>query len=154
MTARTRRVLLGEDSKVFARAHELTLRKAGYEVIITQDGMAALQAARTEKPDLIILDLMLPKLQGQTVLRELKKDSATSKIPVIIYSGLPESNGQRLIRAGAHSYMEKNKIDSDNFLAAVERVFAMETEVHKQKMVSCHQYWAEYATIASIPATT
>jgi DNA-binding response OmpR family regulator len=149
-----RRVLLGEDSKVFARAHEITLRKAGYEVIIAQDGMAALEEARTKRPHLIILDLMLPKLQGQTVLRELKKDRATSKIPVIIYSGLPESNGRKLIRAGAHSYMEKNKIDSDSFLAAVEQVLAMETEVHKQKQVSCHQYWAEYATIASIPATT
>jgi DNA-binding response OmpR family regulator len=153
MNERTRKVLLGEDSKVFARAHELTLRKAGYETIIAEDGMAALQAARTLGPDLIVLDLMLPKLQGQTVLRELKKHSGTSKIPVIIYSGLPASNGNRLIRAGAHSYMEKNKIDTDNFLAAVERVFAMETEAQKQKTISCHQYWAEYATIASMPAT-
>jgi DNA-binding response OmpR family regulator len=153
MSDRIRRVLLGEDSKVFARAHEITLRKAGFEVIITQDGIAALEAARTNRPDLIILDLMLPKLQGQTVLRELKKDSATSKIPVIIYSGLPESNGRKLIRAGAHSYMEKNKISSDDFLAAVEEVFTLETQAHKQKLASCHQYWAEYATISSIPAT-
>jgi DNA-binding response OmpR family regulator len=154
MSEGMRRVLLGEDSKVFARAHELTLRKAGYEVIITQDGMAALQAARTQRPDLIILDLMLPKLQGQTVLRELKRDIATSKIPVIIYSGLPESNGRKLIRAGAHSYMEKNRIDSDNFLAAVERVFAMESTAELKKQAKCHQYWAEYATMSAVPATS
>ena len=153
MEEQVRRVLLGEDSKVFARAHELTLRKAGYEVSVARDGFAVLQAARAEKPDLIILDLMLPKLQGQTVLRELKKEPCTEKIPVIIYSGLPESNAGRLIRAGAHSYIEKNKIDSDDFLSAVQRVFMLE-HGSMQKNSGCHEYWAEFATMTTVPATT
>src|SRR5512133_2900956 len=129
--SKTRRILLGEDSKVFARAHELTLRKAGFEVIIANDGFAVLQAAQTSRPDLIVLDLMLPKLQGQTVLRELKNDHLTAQIPVIIYSGLPESNGRKLVRAGAFSYLEKNKISSEDFLSAVEEVFVTEEQLQK-----------------------
>ena len=154
MSDAARRVLLGEDSKVFARAHEITLRKAGYDVIIAQDGMAALDAARSQCPDLIILDLMLPKLQGQTVLRELKKSAQTANIPVIIYSGLPESNRAKLMRAGAHSYIEKNRIDSEDFLAAVQRVFILESMVEPNKRSRCHDYWAEYATMTAVPATT
>ncbi len=154
MSERTLRVLLGEDSKVFARAHEITLRKAGYDVIIAADGVAALDAAQSQCPDLIILDLMLPKLQGQTVLRELKKSPQTANIPVIIYSALPESNRPKLMRAGAHAYIEKNKIDSEDFLTAVQRVFILETMAEKKKRGRCHEYWAEYTTMTSIPATT
>ena len=154
MSERTLRILLGEDSKVFAKAHEITLRKAGYDVVIASDGLAALEAARSQCPDLIILDLMLPKLQGQTVLRELKKSAQTANIPVIIYSGLPESNRSKLMMAGAHSYIEKNKIDSDDFLAAIRRVFVLESMLEKKKRSRCHEYWAEYSTMTSIPATT
>lgn len=154
MSERVLRILLGEDSKVFAKAHEITLRKAGYDVIIAQDGMAALDAARSQCPDLIILDLMLPKLQGQTVLRELKRSAATSRIPVIIYSALPESNRHKLIRAGAHSYIEKNKIDSEDFLTAVQRVFMLEAKNLESKRSACHEYWASLATMSSVPATS
>ena len=150
MEKQLRRILLGEDSKVFARAHEITLRKAGFEVLIAQDRITALQTARSERPDLIVLDLMLPKLQGQTVLRELKKDQLTAQIPVIIYSGLPESNGRKLIRAGAFSYLEKNKISSDDFLSAIQEVFASEEQVKKQRVAACHEYWAEFMTMAPV----
>ncbi|HEX6878931.1 MAG TPA: response regulator [Terriglobales bacterium] len=142
-------ILLGEDSKVFARAHEIALRKAGYEVMFAGDGFAVLEAARTNQPDLIVLDLMLPKLQGQTVLRELKKDPLTSRIPVIIYSGLPQQNESRLRRAGAVSYLQKNRITSDDFLSAVSEVFAAERS--KRDTAACHEYWAEFMTVAPRP---
>jgi len=85
--------------------------EAGFDVIDVGDGEAALQSACDSKPDLIILDLLLPKMGGEVLLRALKQDSATAGIPVIVVSSLPQSNAERLQREGAIAYIEKSKLD-------------------------------------------
>jgi len=80
-------------------------------VVDVGDGEAALQLARSSKPDLIILDLLLPKMGGELLLRSLKQDSTTASIPVIIVSSLPQSNAERLKDEGAIAYIEKSKLD-------------------------------------------
>ena len=76
-------ILLVEDSKIQRMQSERILSKAGYTVLNANDGEQALQLARANLPDLILLDMLLPKLGGEQVLQMLKADAATAHIPVI-----------------------------------------------------------------------
>jgi DNA-binding response OmpR family regulator len=101
------KILLVEDSLAIRQENERVLLKAGYEVVCAKDGVAALKLAKTEHPELILLDMMLPKMSGPEGLTQLKKNSATTNIPVIVLSSLSEKNRQKLIEAGADEYLEK-----------------------------------------------
>jgi len=104
------KILLVEDSKPIRRANEHALLGAGYEVVCAVDGESALRFARDLKPDLILLDMILPKMSGVDVLRYLKDEPATSDIPVVVLSSLSEKNRQRLIEEGAEDYLEKGEL--------------------------------------------
>ena len=104
------RILLVDDSKTILRANERVLHKAGYEVICAEDGLSAIKAARSQKPDLILLDMILPRMSGPEVLEHLKADAATADIPVVVLSSLTEKNRQKLIDAGAEDYLEKSSL--------------------------------------------
>ena len=104
------RILLVEDSKPIRRANEAALIKAGYEVICAEDGESALQMAQKGHPDLILLDMILPKMSGPEVLNHLKHESGTSEIPVVVVSSLSDKNREKLMEAGAEDYLEKNDI--------------------------------------------
>ena len=106
-------ILLVEDSKFLRLASERALTKAGYSVMSTDDGEQALRFAHEHTPDLILLDMLLPKLGGPEVLRALKKDPATKDIPVVVLSSLPQKNETRLKRDGATAYFEKSKLHLD-----------------------------------------
>ncbi|HYM77092.1 MAG TPA: response regulator [Candidatus Dormibacteraeota bacterium] len=101
------KILLVEDSKPIRRENEAALQHAGYEVICAEDGECALQMARELKPDLVLLDMILPKVSGPEVLRRLKADGKTAEIPVVVLSSLSEKNREKLLEAGAEEYMEK-----------------------------------------------
>jgi DNA-binding response OmpR family regulator len=104
------KILLVEDSKPIRRENQSVLQKAGYEVICAEDGESALRLAREQKPDLMLLDMILPKVSGPEVLRRLKADIATMEIPVVVLSSLSEKNRQKLLDAGAEDYMEKSVV--------------------------------------------
>ena len=104
------KILLVEDSKPIRRENEHALLAAGYEVVCAVDGESALRFARDLKPDLILLDLILPKMSGPEVLQHLKSEAATVDIPVVVVSSLSEKNRQKLIEAGAEEYLEKNEL--------------------------------------------
>ena len=104
------KILLVEDSKPIRRENERALLEAGYEVTCALDGESALRFAQEEKPDLILLDMILPKMSGPEVLQHLKADPATAGIPVVVVSSLSEKNRQKLLEAGAEEYLEKNAI--------------------------------------------
>jgi CheY-like chemotaxis protein len=104
------RILLVEDSKPIRRENERALLEAGYEVVCAVDGESALRFARDLKPDLILLDMILPKMSGPEVLRELKSDPVTAEIPVVVLSSLSEKNRQKLVGEGAEEYLEKNAL--------------------------------------------
>jgi two-component system, NtrC family, sensor kinase len=103
-------ILLIDDSKFLRRVNELAVCKAGYNVIVAADGSEGLDTAQSKAPDVIVLDMMLPKLSGQELLRSLKQDSTTSSIPVIVLSSLPQCNEQKLKDDGAAIYLEKSKL--------------------------------------------
>ena len=104
------KILLVDDSKAILHENERALHKAGYEVVCAGDGELALKLAQEHKPDLILLDMILPKLSGPEVLARLKQDTATAAIPVVVLSSLTEKNRQKLIEAGAEDYVEKNSL--------------------------------------------
>jgi DNA-binding response OmpR family regulator len=101
------KILLVEDSRVLRLANERSLIKAGYEVVGAEDGESALRYAKEQKPDLILLDLLLPKVSGLEVLARLKHNRDTAKIPVVALSGLSEKNRQRLIDAARTTISKK-----------------------------------------------
>lgn len=106
-------ILLVEDSKFLRIANERVLTKAGYRVTSACDGEGALLIALHALPDLIILDMLLPKLGGPEVLRSLKKDPATAHIPVIVLSGMSQKNELKLKKEGAFAFLEKGPLLKD-----------------------------------------
>ena len=103
-------ILLVDDSKFLRKANEKALTKAGYSVISVGDGEEALRLASARVPDLILLDMLLPKLGGQDVLAALKRNPATAAIPVIVLSSLAQTNEAKLKKEGAAAYFEKSKL--------------------------------------------
>ena len=112
-------VLLIDDSKFLRKANELALARFGYGVLTASDGEEGLALAREKIPDLIVLDLMLPKLSGAQLLEALKQDPRTAHIPVVVLSSLPISNAAKLQTAGAAAYFEKAKLGVENGSAAL-----------------------------------
>ncbi len=106
-------ILLVEDSKFLRVATERILTKAGYQVICAGDGDEALALAGNRLPDLIVLDMMLPKLSGPEVLRSLKKNDLTAHIPVVVLSSLSQNNGPKLVQEGAEAFIEKGSLLAD-----------------------------------------
>ncbi len=117
-------ILLVEDSRFLRRANERTLAKAGYRVTSAADGEEAAQLARTTTPDLVLLDMLLPKLGGPEVLRTLRNDPATANIPIVVLSSLPQINEQKLKGEGATAYFEKSRLDLDNDSEALLQIVA------------------------------
>jgi putative two-component system response regulator len=99
--------LVVEDSKFLRADREHVLKKAGYLVLTAADGLEALTVAREALPDLILLDMMLPKLDGPSVLRALKADPVTAQIPVIVVTALSQKNEEKLMHDGAAAFLEK-----------------------------------------------
>lgn len=104
------RILLVEDSKPLRRENEGALQRAGYDVICAEDGETALEMALEGHPDLILLDMILPKMTGPEVLRHLKSEAKTKDIPVVVLSSLSEKNRQKLLEEGAEDYLEKGAL--------------------------------------------
>jgi CheY-like chemotaxis protein len=102
-------ILLAEDSRFMRLALERTLVKAGHTVLSVEDGQRAIRMAQEKSPDLILLDMMLPKLSGPEVLAALKRDPATSRIPVIVLTSLSQKNEEKLRQAGAAAFLLKSE---------------------------------------------
>ncbi len=107
------KILLVDDSKFLRMAIERGLARAGYEVITAADGPSALEAARKEAPNLILLDMLLPRMTGPDVLKALKKDPATRGIAVVVLTGLSQKNAPRLRQDGACAFLEKSELGLD-----------------------------------------
>src|SRR5271167_329955 len=90
------KILLVEDSKFLRLATERALARAGYEMSSASDGEEALLVAREKLPDLILLDMLLPKMSGPDVLKALKQDAFTKAIPVVVMTGMSQKNAARL----------------------------------------------------------
>jgi CheY-like chemotaxis protein len=122
------KVLLIEDSKFQRTANGRALIRAGYDVLYAADGEEGLGAAQENIPDLILLDMMLPKLSGLDVLRALKLDALLKHIPVIVLTGLGQGNEGKLLNDGAAAFLLKTEKSLENnsrvLIQTVENVLA------------------------------
>ena len=120
------RTLVIEDSKFLRQAIERALTRAGHTVSTANDGEEGVRVARETAPDLVLLDMMLPKLGGLDVLRILKTDPNTKDIPVIVLTSLSERNKEKLLGEGAAAYVEKSStLLENNSTALVQAVTAV-----------------------------
>jgi DNA-binding response OmpR family regulator len=121
----TRRILIVEDDRFLRKAAEAALRRHGFAVLTAADGEEGLRVARAEVPDLVLLDLIMPGLQGFEVLRQLKADQATSKIPVIVMSNLSQdSDMEQALTGGAEAYLIKANLSLDDLVKRIKDLFA------------------------------
>ncbi len=120
------KILIVDDSRFLRVANERALVRAGYAVITAADGEEGLRLAQEQKPDLVVLDMLLPKLSGPEVLRALRKSPETASIPVMVLTSLPQTNEQKLVKEGATSYFAKSGLMVDQgpgmFVETVEKL--------------------------------
>ena len=103
-----RRVLIVEDSAVIRRLIEVCLRPASLEVVMREDGPTGLSAAISEKPDLLVLDIGLPEMDGWEVLDRLRSDARTKELPVLVLTAHAEEESRRRAdEGGADAFVTK-----------------------------------------------
>lgn len=106
-----KKIAVVEDDQFLSKAFILKLNAAGFDAIAIRDGQDAFDTISREMPDLVLLDLMLPKRSGFDILADLKKDEKLKNIPVIIMSNLgQEEEVQRGLSLGASEYLVKTNI--------------------------------------------
>ena len=120
----TKKILLVDDEPSMVQLVRRRLEEEGYQVVIAVDGQEAVDKARTERPDLIVLDVMLPKLMGFSVCARLKTDPQYARIPIILLTAKSQTKDEELGRtAGADAYIRK-PFESKELLAAIARLLA------------------------------
>ena len=119
-----KRILLVEDNKDNFELVRYLLESAGYEVLAAEDGIQGLEVARQETPDMILMDLSLPEMDGWTAASQLKADPKTAAIPLYAITAhtLP-GDRRRALDTGFDGYIPK-PIDFKNFASTIHAVFA------------------------------
>ena len=117
-----KKILFVEDEQALQKTFGDLLKSEGYEVVSAFDGEAGLAMAKSEKPDLILLDLILPKMHGFEVLQHIKDNLETSDIPLIVLTNL-EGMGdvEKALELGATTYLVKANYSLDEVLEKVRK---------------------------------
>lgn len=116
-----KKILFIEDEAALQKTFSDVLTQEGFKVLNALDGEQGLRMAKSEKPDLILLDLILPKVHGFEVLKILKEDSATKDISVIVLTNLESTNDvERAIELGATTYLVKANYDLEDVIKKVK----------------------------------
>lgn len=132
-----KRILVVDDEADVRNFLKAALFEAGFEVITAEDGFLALEEVKKQIPDLISLDLVMPKKSGAKFYHELTKKKEWSKIPIIIVTGharddLGKSHLKELTMSGPGVYLEK-PVKPNNYIAAIKSILKMDvTEEEKQ----------------------
>ena len=118
----TKKILLVEDEEIMINLLQRKLVKEGYKVLIARDGQEGLEKMRKEKPDLVLLDIIMPKMGGFEVMEEMEKDKELNKIPVIVIS----NSGQpveldKAQKLGAKDWLIKTEFDPQEVVEKVKK---------------------------------
>jgi len=125
------KILMIEEDRFLRKIYKNKFSKAGFEFREAISGDEGLNKVYSEKPDLVLLDLMLPKRSGFDVLMELKRDKGTRKIPVIILSNLAqEEDIRRVMSLGANDYLIKTEVSLSD---VIDRVKECLTKINLKK---------------------
>ena len=122
-----KKILVAEDEPILNKALSEFLTEAGFEIISAFDGGEAAELAKAEKPDLILLDIILPKKDGYEVLDELRSDEKTTKIPIILLTNLESAeNIQKAFDKGATTYLVKSNYKLEDIAKKIKEILERE----------------------------
>lgn len=114
-------VLVAEDDQFYSHIYQVKLGKEGYEVRVAEDGVQTLKAAREKKPDLIILDLVMPVKDGFETLKEIRADSQLKDVKVLVLTNLgQEEDIRRAKNLGADDYLVKTNMSIHEMMEKVK----------------------------------
>jgi two-component system phosphate regulon response regulator PhoB len=103
-----KKIVMVEDDKMLSNMYQTKLKQEGYNVFVAEDGSAGLETAIREKPDLVLLDVILPQLDGFTVLQEMRLNSNLKKIPILMLTNLGTTEDkEKAEKFGATDYLVK-----------------------------------------------
>ncbi|MGC9316653.1 MAG: response regulator transcription factor [Armatimonadota bacterium] len=123
-----KKILVVDDERHIVRLVEVNLTRAGYDVLTAYDGVEALEKVEEEQPDMIVLDVMMPRMDGFEVLKHLQADPETQDIPVIMLTAkAQDADIFRGWSSGVSSYLTK-PFNPRELLTFVERIFQSEEE--------------------------
>ena len=123
--SKANKILFIEDESALQKTFGDMLKNQGYEMISAINGEIGLRLAKTKNPDLILLDLILPKLAGLDVLKQLKQDSKTKNIPVIILTNLEDmENIEKALSLGARTYLVKANYALEEVMEKIEKALS------------------------------
>jgi DNA-binding response OmpR family regulator len=119
------KILVAEDDKLISNSLCDALKSQGYEPVPAYDGEDAVAKAKEVQPDLALLDIMMPKLDGISVLWELRANPETAKIPVIVLTNIGDAETiSKIVEAGASDYLLKSDQSVDDIMQKVKDVLA------------------------------
>lgn len=122
------RILLVEDDDLLVRLYQRKFALDGYDVRVARDGEEALVAVGKEPPDLILLDIMMPNMDGIDVLKRLKSHAETRPIPIVMLTNLSaEADVEKALELGAAAYLVKSDVLPNVVVAKVKEVLAAST---------------------------
>lgn len=117
------KILLAEDDAFFQNFYSRKIAERGHEVRVAHDGDEAIQLLLQERPDILLLDLIMPKKDGFEVLTEVAKYPQLKGLPILVFSTLgQESDIEKALKLGARGYLNKTFFDFDKLLAKVVSV--------------------------------
>ncbi|MBI2031899.1 MAG: response regulator [Candidatus Levybacteria bacterium] len=117
-----KKILIAEDDKYLRNAIRVKLEKAGFTAIVAEDGQQAIEQLKTNVPDVIILDLVMPVKDGFTVLEEVRANPLTKRIPVIVASNLGQKEDiDKATRLGATDYIIKTNLSLGDLVTKITK---------------------------------
>lgn len=119
------KVLIIEDSEAVVAMYERQFAHEGFTVVFAPDGVAGIAKAKSEKPDVILLDIVLPRKSGLEVLKELKAETKTKAIPVVAISAFgSEENKKQALTLGAVVFLEKELMDPAEVATVIKKAIS------------------------------
>lgn len=119
----SKRILIAEDDKFLANAYRVKLEKEGYEILIVENGLELLEKIEDFKPSAILLDLVMPKMDGFEALEKLNSSETGKRIPVIIASNLSQKSDQeKSLDLGAREYIIKSNLSLEQVVEKIKEL--------------------------------
>lgn len=119
----TKKILIAEDDKFLIRVYKAKLFDLGYEIILLEDGKDVLSKAKETKPDLIIVDIIMPVRDGYEAIEDLQGDSETKDIPVIVLSNLSQEDDKKKARElGVKDFLVKSDLSFDTVMEKINAI--------------------------------
>lgn len=117
-----KKILVADDNELIRETARQMLEEAGYQVVVAEDGESALKRIREEYPDLVLIDLLMPRMTGFDVLREIKKEERLKDTPILVMSGVYKENVLKFLhQVGVQGFLDKENLQ-DSLLFRVKTI--------------------------------